>query len=173
MQTATELEKAFNDHYAEVVAFCRRRVSDHDVDEVVGDVFAELWRKARTVDPTRVRAWLFGVARHKIANHHRAHRRRTAAELRLVSEGVPPTPRDPAISVVERSVIIQAAERLSDADRELLELISWEGLTPAELSVVLGCTIGTVNVRIHRMRERLHVHLAEIEQPRPSERTSP
>lgn len=171
MPTAPELERAFHDHYSEIVAFCRRRVAASDIDEIVGDVFAELWRKSATVEPARLRAWLFGVARNKIANHQRAHRRRDAAHQRLMTRPIRPVHPDPAVAVAERSRISMAVDQLSDADRELLELISWEGLDSAELSDVLDCSVQAVYVRVHRLRERMLTHLDAIDAGSSSPRT--
>lgn len=174
MRTAIDLEQAFTTHYSDVVGFCRRRVRPGDVDEIVGDVFTELWRKAVVVEPESLRAWLFGVARHKIWNHHRAHRRRAAAEARLTDERSARSHPDPAGSVAERSAVEEAASRLSLADRELLELLSWEGLSPSELAVVLDCTVDAANVRVHRMRKRLLDHLADLDvDPSPSNQPPP
>jgi DNA-directed RNA polymerase specialized sigma24 family protein len=43
-----------------------------------------------------------------------------------------------------------ALGRLSDADREILLLVSWEGLSSAEVAVVLGCSPTAARIRLHR-----------------------
>ncbi|HXQ00678.1 MAG TPA: sigma factor-like helix-turn-helix DNA-binding protein [Solirubrobacteraceae bacterium] len=49
----------------------------------------------------------------------------------------------------------RALARLSDGDRELLLLIAWDGLSPAEAASALGLKPGTVRVRLLRARRRL------------------
>ena len=49
---------------------------------------------------------------------------------------------------------------LGDHDRELLLLIAWEGLKPAEVAEVLGVRPGTLAVRLYRARRRLSAALA-------------
>ncbi len=44
---------------------------------------------------------------------------------------------------------------LNDADRELLLLIAWEALSPAEAAMVLGIKPATARVRLLRARRRL------------------
>jgi RNA polymerase sigma-70 factor (ECF subfamily) len=44
---------------------------------------------------------------------------------------------------------------LNDADRELLLLIAWEALSPAEAATVLGIKPATARVRLLRARRRL------------------
>jgi RNA polymerase sigma-70 factor (ECF subfamily) len=51
---------------------------------------------------------------------------------------------------------------LSPAEREAIELLAWEGLTPAEAATVLGCSRGVVAVRLHRARRHLR-RLASVD----------
>lgn len=44
---------------------------------------------------------------------------------------------------------------LSEADREILTLHTWEDLDPADIATVLGVTRGSARVRLHRARRRL------------------
>jgi RNA polymerase sigma-70 factor (ECF subfamily) len=60
-----------------------------------------------------------------------------------------------------------ALARLSDADRELLLLIAWEGLSAAEAATVLNIKPTTARVRLLRARRRLLAALAR-ERPDPS-----
>jgi DNA-directed RNA polymerase specialized sigma24 family protein len=46
----------------------------------------------------------------------------------------------------------RALGRLTEADREVLLLVSWEGLTPAEAAVAVGIPPGTARSRLHRAR---------------------
>jgi RNA polymerase sigma-70 factor (ECF subfamily) len=41
----------------------------------------------------------------------------------------------------------------------VLRLVAWDGLTPAELAVVLGCAPGAARARLHRARTRLAARL--------------
>ena len=51
--------------------------------------------------------------------------------------------------------INRALLTLSPAEREILTLHAWEGLTPAELAEVLGLTPTNARVRLHRARTSL------------------
>ncbi|MEV0201766.1 sigma-70 region 4 domain-containing protein [Nonomuraea sp. NPDC050691] len=44
---------------------------------------------------------------------------------------------------------------LSDGYREVLSLADWEGMSVAEIAVVLGCSANAVRIRLHRARRRL------------------
>jgi RNA polymerase sigma-70 factor (ECF subfamily) len=54
--------------------------------------------------------------------------------------------------------------RLSPADQEVLRLTEWEGLDPAEVAAVLGCSRTAVKVRLHRARRRFAARLLANEQ---------
>lgn len=49
-------------------------------------------------------------------------------------------------------VVARALGRLRADERELIQLVEWERLAPAEVAVVLGVRPGTARVRLHRAR---------------------
>jgi RNA polymerase sigma-70 factor (ECF subfamily) len=53
-----------------------------------------------------------------------------------------------------------ALRALPAAEREVLLLVAWEQLTPAEAAAVLGVPQGTVRSRLHRARAALRPLLA-------------
>lgn len=52
-------------------------------------------------------------------------------------------------------VVAAALARLCPDEREIMQLVEWERLTPAEVAVVLGIRPGTARVRLHRARQSL------------------
>ncbi len=57
----------------------------------------------------------------------------------------------------------RALAELREGDRELLLLIAWEGLEPAQAAKVLGCSRNALDTRLHRARKRLAAALARAE----------
>ncbi|MGH3936920.1 MAG: sigma factor-like helix-turn-helix DNA-binding protein, partial [Pseudonocardiaceae bacterium] len=51
--------------------------------------------------------------------------------------------------------LLTALDQLSSEDAELIRLIAWEDLTPAEAGRVVGISPGVARVRLHRARRRL------------------
>ncbi|MEV4183241.1 sigma-70 region 4 domain-containing protein [Streptosporangium canum] len=51
--------------------------------------------------------------------------------------------------------LAKAFADLSDDYREVLSLADWEGMSIAEIAVVLGCSANAVRIRLHRARRRL------------------
>jgi RNA polymerase sigma factor (sigma-70 family) len=63
-------------------SLARRRVPEADVDDVVQLVLCEAASSPhRPDDPARVRRWLYGILRHKIADYHRRPKREEPTDL--------------------------------------------------------------------------------------------
>ena len=152
------------DRFADdVYAYARRRVGASAAPDVVAEVFIVV-----VANPTRVPddplPWLYRTAWNTIMNLRRADARRAALPTRLPREVASA---DPAVTVTEREVVLAALDGLSDADREALLLVAWEGLDPGRAATAAGCSMGTFNVRLHRARRRLERALADDLQDDP------
>ena len=51
--------------------------------------------------------------------------------------------------------VTDALRRLSPKEREVMQLVVWNGLSSAEAAEVLGCSLNVVQVRLYRARRRL------------------
>ena len=150
MSAEQRFDQLWRDHAPAVVRYARRHVLPDDVEDVVAETFVAAWRRLDEV-PEFGLPWLLGVARHVSANVRRGHRRRDALTERV---GAQPAG-DPAWPVGGPDDAVTAAlHRLSDADRELLTLLAWDGLSHEEAAEALGCTRGALKVRLHRARRR-------------------
>jgi RNA polymerase sigma-70 factor, ECF subfamily len=141
-------EAVFRQHHPQVLAYARRR-APQDAADVVSEVFLTAWRRLDDL-PADALPWLLGVARRIIANARRAAARRPSVPI-----GDPATVADAGSSLIERVSVAEAFRRLSDLDREVLMLVAWDGLPAARAARVLGCSVPTFHVRLHRARTRL------------------
>lgn len=153
----------------------RRSATREDASDVVAETFAVAWRRRAEMptDPEETRPWLFGIARRCLANTARTTERAGRLGARLAESLAHADVPEPALVHEGRAdtrVVRQALEQLSPEDRELVTLIAWEGLTPAQAATVLGLTAGTARVRLHRARTRLRTALAT---PADIEETAP
>jgi RNA polymerase sigma-70 factor (ECF subfamily) len=154
--TRAAFAKLFRDTRADLLAYILRRSPNaEEAADVLAETYYVAWRKLdRIPNDDRARLWLFGVARNLlrkgVRRRHYADKlvERLAAELRTA----PPAQRrdDPRLADIRR-----ALARLSAPDREILTLTAWEGLTPSQISIVMGISANVVRVRLHRARTRL------------------
>ncbi|MFJ4109600.1 RNA polymerase sigma factor [Oerskovia enterophila] len=161
----------YRETYPHVLAYLRRRVDD-DAEDLASEVYAVAWRSWGRVPAEEMRPWLFGVARNILANGHRARDRRRRLELRVSGERGPVAD-DGALA--DMSIDLRRAwALLDDTDREVLSLVSWDGLTSAEAARVLGCSRAAFSMRLTRARRRLRRSLDAVEhEPASSARSVP
>lgn len=147
-------ESIYLAHYPAVLSYVRRRTdSGDDAADAIAETFTTAWRRIGAV-PLGDEAlfWLYGVARRVLANQRRGESRRSALADRLRAELTAWA--EPGVDG-DHAEVRAAFQRLSDDDRELLSLVGWEGLGPAEIAAVLDCSRGAVRLRLHRARKRL------------------
>jgi RNA polymerase sigma-70 factor (ECF subfamily) len=151
----------FESTYRSLARYARHRgLSAVDVDDLVAATYEVAWRRLDVVpagDGTL--PWLLAVERNLLRNQWRTRHRE-----RLVMERLgPPREEGPAIPSVSWQDIRRALDRLSEEDQELVLLIAWDGLSPAQAAVALGLRSGAARTRLHRARRRM-AQMLEIEQ---------
>jgi RNA polymerase sigma-70 factor (ECF subfamily) len=122
-----------------------------EAEDVVQEVFVQVWRQAERYDPSRgsVEAWLCTIARTRALDRLRRHSaRREEAGERL--PGAVSAPR-----TEEALAVRKALDTLSPDQRRALELAYYEGLTQTEIAEQLGQPLGTIKTRIRTAMLRL------------------
>jgi RNA polymerase sigma factor (sigma-70 family) len=149
-------ERCFDEHYVRIFAFAARRVSGREsAEDVVADTFAIAWRRRDRI-PEEALPWLYAIAANVIANQYRSTHRRHNLDERLAGEASIAAPGiDPADSLGRRDELAAALARLEEAEREVLRLVAWEGLSTGDGARVVGCSPGAFRVRLHRARRKL------------------
>jgi RNA polymerase sigma-70 factor (ECF subfamily) len=153
------LEDLFEAHHRALLAYAARRCPTlSDAEDVVAEVFLVAWRRLDDVPAgDEALPWLYGVARKTIGNQRRGFLRRGRLQARLEQTAERPTTPVPT----DTQPALEALERLSEGDRELLRLVAWEGLSHAEIATVLGISVNAVAIRLHRARGRFEQALVK------------
>jgi len=140
----------FYDRYAPVVfPLILRIVRERaDASDVLQEVFWEAWRDAPAYDAARgsAEAWMVTRARTRAIDRIRATRRRSETFV---------APLDDGIAAADRGTVMTALDRLPEAQREVIELAYYAGLTQTEIAERLKQPLGTVKTRIRLGLERL------------------
>jgi RNA polymerase sigma-70 factor (ECF subfamily) len=152
------------DRYASaLMALGLRRLGDREeVEDVLHDVFLEVWRRADTYESSRgtVQTWLMLRMRSRTLDRARTVRRNRLDSLDDVDTDSPDwrAPDDPA-SHAEHARLRQVIDGLPARLRQVLGLTYFRGHTCREASELLDIPLGTVKSRLAAARERLEALL--------------
>lgn len=158
---------ALYDRYSPLVlALCQRVLRDSgQAEEVLVDVFFEVWTKADRFDPSRgsPMTYLLTLARSRAIDRKRSQASRPKitsdfTDAAALSDPVP-NPSE-SIDLKERGAAVRAAlAELEPAQREALECAFYEGLSHSEVAAKLNRPLGTVKTHIRQgiiqLREKL------------------
>jgi RNA polymerase sigma-70 factor, ECF subfamily len=134
-----------------------------EAEDVLQEVFLQVWRKAADFDESRGRpfTWLVTLARSRGIDRLRtlAARERVAeAGAREPSEEISDAATD-AFKSEQRGLVSDALAKLPDEQKRPIMLAYFEGLTQSEIATSLGAPLGTVKTRMRtgmiRLRELL------------------
>lgn len=137
------------------------------VDDIAQQVWAQVWERFDSLqDPTRLRSWLYAIARNAAIDAGMARKREPRGGE--VHEGIadPRTAREAggalsrAIGSETERLLLQAIEALPALYREPFVLRHLEDWNYAEIGEVLGLPVDTVETRLVRARRLLREMLA-------------
>ena len=164
----TTFDDLFRDAYPGLFRFAYRLLSSRELaEEIVQEVFLDLWRRRDMIDPCSVaRAYLYTATRHAaISAIRRSRVEAKAAERDDVGIGATHGAVGP--SAVERieaadldAALAQAIEALPERCRLVYTLSRREQLSYAAIAAALGISVKTVEAQMARAFRILRVHLA-------------
>jgi RNA polymerase sigma-70 factor (ECF subfamily) len=135
-------------------------------EEVVQEVFIEVWQQATRFDADRGEAvsWILVIAHRRAVDRVRASRSSTERDLRQGIKDYRESyddVQDTVIAHVEGERVNRALQQLSQAQREAIELAYYGGYTHVEVAGLLEVPVGTVKTRIRdgmiKLRDQLGV----------------
>ena len=159
-------ERALAETYARwgplVHGLARRRLGEHDAQDVVQAVFVAAWRSRDRYDPARaaLAAWLVGITRHRIADSLDVRHRSSE----VTTDPVDLTPGasavvDPYDVAADRVLLLDELEHLGEPQGTLVRLAFFDDLTHTQIAERTQLPIGTVKSHLRRSLRRLRDRL--------------
>jgi RNA polymerase sigma-70 factor (ECF subfamily) len=144
----TFIEDVVHEHGAAMLAYASRLTCDHHAaEDVVQEALVRAWRHPDVFANGRgsARGWLLTVVRNIVIDQARARSARPAevAEAAASDRGVD----DHADSVSDSLTVVALLDRLSDAQRRVIEALFFRGQTVNQAAATLGISPGTVKSR--------------------------
>lgn len=156
-----------DDLFSYVAGLLRDRVAAEDVTALA---FERAFRKWERFDPRRgsARGWLFGIARNAALDELRKRKR----EVPAIEPGGLDAPGSVAgaapveervVALEQRTVLLTALGTLSPADREMVAMKFFAGLTNTEIAEATGYSPTNVGTRLNRAMKRLRSAFQEMD----------
>ena len=144
--------------------------SREEAEEVVQEIFLQVWNKADTYDPARgaISTWIVNIARSRSIDKLRTlgYREQTTE---LIEDRV--NSKSDFSRIIEdreesRKVIRDALDSLPENQRVAIEIVFFEGLTHIEAAERLNEPVGTIKTRIRlgvsKLKEKIAPYVGEL-----------
>lgn len=154
-------------HADRVRALAARLLPRHDAEDVAQEALLQAFLGLpRLREPSRFGSWLYGItlnlARMRLRTRAALPLERDPAHSQSAAEASP----EEALEAQELAQLVrEALDVLPPREREAVLLHYADGLSSPEVASLLGEQPGTVRVRLHRARRRLHERLIEFAPP--------
>ena len=140
------------DRYASSLLALGQRVlgGRRDAEDLLHDVFVEVWQQAGDYSPARgsVKSWIFLRMRSRAIDRLRlASRKNVELDDQVRATATPEVAEDPALSP-DRAQIRDTLSSLPPDQRAAIELAYFAGLSGAQIAAQLGVPLGTVKTRL-------------------------
>lgn len=170
-RTATGDKLAFSDLYDEVAprvfGLVRRLLVDHSQsEEVTQEIFLEIWQTASRFDPNKGGAttWILTMAHRRAVDRVRASQSSRDRDVKIGIRDYQNDYDNVSTSVevkVEHERVEKAMGRLTELQRQAIQLSYYGGYSNSEVAEILSVPIGTVKTRIRdgmiRLRDEMGV----------------
>ncbi|MEO1004425.1 MAG: sigma-70 family RNA polymerase sigma factor [Cyanobacteria bacterium J06638_38] len=161
------------DRYAHVMySLAYKMLSNaEEAEEVVLDMFSQVWRTAERYDSQRGRtdSWLFLLTRSRALDRIRRRQRKAnvieastiAAKVSLTTSGM--TPEEALMITDRRQQVKMALAQIPPEQRQVIELAYYQGLSQSQIAKQTGISLGTVKTRVRLGLSKLKQLLQESE----------
>jgi len=167
----SELNEIYSAFHPKILRYMARMVSDDEAEDLTQEVFAKISRTLNTFrGEASLSTWVYRIATNTARDRLRSpsfqrvqihfSQRGSECELEIEDRNMwtgekTPLPEHQIFRKEMNECICDFIERLPENYRTVLILSEFDGLKNTEISEILGISLGTVKIRLHRAREKL------------------
>lgn len=152
-------------HWTSISRFFRSKIGDDGAD-LISQTFLACVENRDRIEGENVRAYLFAVARRRLADHFRKRARTPVVDFSMSSlMDLATGPATEAARRQRRELLREGLAQVPLDDQIALELAYFESLSTREIAGVLEIGENTVRSRLSRARDRLRDALARLGSP--------
>jgi RNA polymerase sigma-70 factor (ECF subfamily) len=158
------LSALYDRHVAVMSALAHRILgNERDAEDLIHDVFVEVWQRAGDFDPGRgsVKTWLLVRVRSRCLDRKKSPAVKKRRAMPAEEDVSGPDARDHADVALDGQKLHAALGTLPQDQRSVLILGYFEGLSSSEIALRLEIPIGTVKSRVSAALSKLRAHLGE------------
>lgn len=151
------------DQYADgVYRFIVKNIQhEEDARDIVQTAFEKLWINRATVDPLKIKSYLFTIAYHQMIDHIRKVKKYAISEIEdTINKEVIYQPQHEL-----KQTILKAINELNPTQKSLVLLKDYEGYSYQEIGEIMNLSESQVKVYLHRARLQLKdklIHLQKV-----------
>jgi RNA polymerase sigma-70 factor (ECF subfamily) len=147
-----DFEQLLRQHGARIRRIARRYAASGAADDLVQDILLRLWRSYPSYRAdAKIETWIYRLALNACMTHLSNSIRHR--DLQAASTAKSATAETAAAGASPGDILSSFLGQLGDVDASIL-MMYLDGLTPDEMSAVLGITGNAISVRINRLKQK-------------------
>jgi RNA polymerase sigma-70 factor (ECF subfamily) len=132
---------------------------EEDARDIVQTAFEKLWINRKSVDPLKIKSYLFTVAYHQMIDHIRKDKKMTITDNFESLNNATTYQANHEL----KQVLLKAINELNPTQKSLVLLKDYEGYSYQEIGEIMDLTESQVKVYLHRARLQLKEKLVHLQ----------
>ena len=159
MISVEEFNQAVKEYTKNIFRFLYKSLRDEEaVNDLVQDCYLKLWQNRETVNPLKIKPWLFSVAHHAMLNYVKIASRKVAFDDKMQLPQV-----HQQHDFDTREMLDKILNELPPIQKSILLLRDLEGYEYKEIGEILALGESQVKVYLFRARQRVKESVKELE----------
>jgi RNA polymerase sigma-70 factor (ECF subfamily) len=158
MISVPEYKQAVKEYTRCIFRFLYKSLRDEEaVNDLVQDCYLKLWQNKDSIDPQKIKSWLFSVAYRAMLNYVQ-----TASRNVKLAENRHATPVYQKNEFDTRAILEKALNELPPQQKSILLLRDLEGYEYREIGEILDLSESQVKVYLFRARQKVKNYIKEL-----------